>query len=113
MRSEPRAQVGWQRLAGGGNQSQCDLLASRQLWRGQNAGKSGRRAIEYRRPDAANFSKPTLEYGLGGWPLGHEDDRRTDAHREGERVTQSICKEQLRCREAHVTLTQVQYASAV
>ena len=111
---EAFADLGRQRLAGGGHQAQRDVASRRQVGSGQHAGEAGGRAVEHgrlARPPTPPSQR--LKVGVGRRPLGHQQRRRADAHREAQRIAQAVGEEQLGRREADVGLAQAQHALAV
>ena len=113
MALEPLADVGRQRLAGRRDEPQGDLVALRQDRGGEHAGEAGRRAVEDRGLDAADLSAPAPEHRFRRWPLAHQQHRRANGEREGQRVAEPVGEEQLRRREADVVPAKPQDRLAV
>ena len=89
------------------------VLALRQQVRSEHVRRS--RSARHRRPSAyaADAAAPALEHRLRRRPLGHEQRRRADAHRKGQRVAEPIGEEELGGREADVALLQAEDRLAV
>jgi hypothetical protein len=92
-----------------GSASQCDVPPGRQAGARQHRREQRRHAVEDRRPVAGE----PREHGVGRRPLGHQYRGRSEGHRVGQRVAESVREEQLRGREHDVVLADADDGPAV
>ena len=98
-----------QRLARGGADPELESRMVREVGRGKERGIERGDAVEDRR---LPFDQP-LEHRVGRRALGHQDRRRADRQRKGQRVTQAVGEEELRGREHDVGFADAEDGLAV